>query len=169
DQRGLSATLAGLALTGGALGWAAGAWYQSRPTLAVPRYLLLRLGSGAVAGGIGLAGLVLLPSVPAFVAAAAWTFGASGMGMSFASISVLRFQLSPVEDHGANSAALQLNDAAFSIVFVGLAGVIFGSVHEAAGDTHPAAYAGILAVMVALASVGSWAAGRVRPEVGAGR
>jgi MFS family permease len=163
DQRGLSATLAGLALTGGALGWATGSWYQGRPGLTVPRYLLLRVGCGVVAGGIGLAGLVLIPVVPAFVAALAWTFGAVGMGVSFASISVLLFQLSPVADHGANSAALQLCDALFVIVFVGLAGVIFGSAHAAAGDTHPGAYAAILVVMVTLALLGSWAAGRVRP------
>lgn len=168
DQRGLSATLAGVALSGGALGWFAGAWYQGRPRMAVPRYLLLRIGCGIVAVGVGAAGLVLVPVVPAFVAAVAWTFGAVGMGVSFASISVLMFRLSPVSDHGANSAALQLCDALFSIVFVGLAGVIFGTTHEAAGGTHPAAYAGILAVMVALAGLGSWAAGRVRPVVPAG-
>jgi MFS family permease len=163
DQRGLSATLAGLALTGGALGWAAGSWYQGRPGLTVPRHLLLRIGGGLVAAGIGASGLVLLPVVPAFVAALAWTVGAVGMGLSFASISVLLFQLSPVADHGANSAALQLCDALFVIVFVGLAGVIFGSSHAAAGGTRPGAYAAILAVMVAVALVGSWAAGRVRP------
>src|SRR5690606_28073596 len=55
-QRGLSATLAGLALTGGALGWASGSWYQGRPNLTVPRYLLLRIGSGLVAAGIAASG-----------------------------------------------------------------------------------------------------------------
>jgi hypothetical protein len=164
DQRGLSATLAGLALTAGALGWASGSWYQGRPGMAIPRYLLLRIGSGLVAIGIGAAGLVLIPAVPAFIAAAAWTVGAVGMGLCFASIGVLLFQLSPPADHGANSAALQLSDTLFVIIFVGLAGVIFGSTHEAAGGTHPAAYTAILAVMVTLAMVGVWAAGRVRPR-----
>ncbi|HEU4542631.1 MAG TPA: MFS transporter [Jiangellaceae bacterium] len=164
DQRGLSATLAGLALTGGALGWASGSWYQGRPSMTIPRHLLLRMGSGLVAFGIGAAGLVLIPAVPAFVAAAAWTVGAVGMGLCFASIGVLLFKLSPPADHGANSAALQLCDSLFVIIFVGLAGVIFGSTHEAAGGTHPAAYVSILAVMVTLASVGVWASGRVRPR-----
>jgi hypothetical protein len=163
DQRGLSATLAGLALTGGALGWAAGSWYQGRRRLRVPRHMLLRMGGMLVAAGIAGAGLVLIPAVPAFVAALAWTLGAVGMGMSIATISVLLFQLSPPADHGANSAALQLSDALFTIVFVGLAGVIFGSAHEAAGETRPFAYAAIGVVMVALALAGSWAAGRVRP------
>ncbi len=164
DQRGLSATLAGLALTGGALGWASGSWYQGRPSMTIPRHLLLRMGSGLVAFGSATAGLVLIPTVPAFVAAAAWTVGAVGMGLCFASIGVLLFQLSPPADHGANSAALQLCDTLFVIIFVGLAGVIFGSSHEAAGDTHPAAYAMIFSVMMALALVGVWASGRVRPR-----
>lgn len=167
DQRGLSATLAGLALTGGALGWASGSWYQGRPGMTIPRHLLLRLGSGLVAFGIAAAGLVLIPVVPAFVAAAAWTIGAVGMGLCFASIGVLLFQLSPPADHGANSAALQLCDTLFVIIFVGLAGVIFGSSHEAAGGTHPGAYTAILAVMVALAMVGVWASGRTRRGAGA--
>lgn len=162
DQRGLSTTMAGLALTGGAIGWAAGSWYQGRPGLAVPRYLLLRIGSAMVAAGIAATGLVLIPAVPAWVAAAAWSLGAVGMGISIATISVLLFQLSPVADHGANSAALQLCDALFSLIFVGLAGVIFGTSLEAAGGTRPGVYAVIGAVMVAVAIVGSWAAGRVR-------
>jgi MFS family permease len=166
EQRGLSTTLAGLALTGGALGWAAGSWYQGRPGLAVPRYVLLRLGAGLVAAGIAATGLVLIPAVPVWVAGLSWTTGALGMGMSFATVSVLLFKLSPPSDHGANSAALQLSDALFSIAFVGLAGVIFGSSHEAADGTRPGVYALIGAVMVVLALVGSWAAGRVRTRGG---
>jgi len=75
---------------------------------------------------------------------------------------VLLFQLSPPADHGANSAALQVSDALFTIAFVGLAGAIFGSSHEAADGTRPIVYAAIGAVMVVLAFVGSWVAGRVR-------
>lgn len=166
DQRGLSTTLAGLALTGGAIGWAAGSWYQGRPGLAVPRYMLLRIGSGVVATGIAATGLVLIPAVPAWVAAVAWSIGAVGMGMSIATISVLLFQLSPPADHGANSAALQLCDALFSLAFVGVAGVIFGTSHEAAGGTRPGVYAVIGGVMVAVAVAGSWASGRVRVHRG---
>lgn len=168
-ERGLSSTLAGLSLTGGALGWAAGSWYQGRPRTTVPRHLLVQTGSGLVSTGVAALGLVLIPAVPAFVAAAAWTVGATGMGMAMSSMSVLLFQLSPVEKHGANSAALQLSDNLGTIAFVGLAGTIFGSGH-AAGLTTSASeasvptwiYLVILAVMAALAAFGAWAAGRIR-------
>jgi MFS family permease len=164
QQRGLSATMAGLALTGGALGWATGSWYQGRPRLRVARHVLVRAGAVLVAVAIAGTGLVLVPGVPAVAAGAAWTIGGVGMGLAMASIGVLLFELSPVSDQGANSASLQLSDSLFSITFIGLAGVIFGSSHRAAGEVSPGVYATILTVMVALALIGVWAAGRVRRE-----
>ncbi len=162
QERGLSTTLAGLALTGGALGWATGSWYQGRPGLRVPRYVLVRVGAALVAAAIAGAGLALVPGVPVIAAGLAWAVGGVGMGMAMASVGVLLFELSPVSDQGANSASLQLSDALSSITFIGLAGVIFGSSHQAAADTSPAVFATILAVMVVLALFGAWAAGRVR-------
>lgn len=170
SERGLSSTLAGLSLTGGALGWALGSWYQGRPRLTTPRHLLIRTGSLIVATAIAALTLVLLPAVPVVVATAAWMVGAVGMGMAMASISVVLFELSPVEDHGTNSAAMQLSDALFSITFVGVAGTIFGSAHgeAAVASTSESAavpawvYVAILAVMSALALGGAWAAGRIR-------
>jgi hypothetical protein len=90
-----------------------------------------------------------------------WIVGATGMGLALASIGVLLFELSPVEDQGANSASLQLSDALFSVVFIGLAGFIFGLSHDQVGP-NPVVFAQILAVMAALALFGAWAAGRIR-------
>lgn len=171
-ERGLSSTLAGLSLTGGALGWAAGSWYQGRTRTTAPRHLLVRVGSGLVSGAIAALALVLIPTVPAVTAAVVWTCGAVGMGMAMASISVLLFQLSPPAEHGSNSAALQLCDNLGSITFVGLAGSIFGSAHgsgtrveHVSGSAAPTwIYLAILAIMSGLAAFGSWAAGRVRVD-----
>jgi MFS family permease len=165
QQRGLSTTMAGLSLTGGALGWAGGSWYQGRPGLRMSRQELVSRGAVLVAAGIVGVGFVLLPSVPVAVAGLSWILGAIGMGLATASIGVLLFQLSPVEDQGANSASLQLSDALFSVVFIGLAGVIFGLSQQAGGTTSSAIFAEILAVMAALALTGAWAAGRVRPGI----
>lgn len=165
SERGLSSTLAGLSLTGGALGWATGSWYQGRNRTVAPRYLLVRAGGVFVAFAICLVALTLVPAVPAFAVMLGWVVGAFGMGIATASMSVLLFQLSPVADHGANSAALQVSDALFTATFVGLAGTIFGTGH--AGDVAEAAvehwvYLVIIGVMAALALFGAWAAGRVR-------
>nr|WP_281386754.1 MFS transporter [Jiangella mangrovi] len=165
SERGLSSTLAGLSLTGGALGWATGSWYQGRTRTVAPRYLLVRAGGVFVAIAICLVALTLVPAVPAVVVMLSWVIGAFGMGIATASMSVLLFQLSPVEEHGANSAALQVSDALFTATFVGLAGTIFGTGH--ADDLAEAAvehwvYLVIIGVMAALALFGAWAAGRVR-------
>lgn len=165
-ERGVSTTMAGLALTGAALGWSAGSWYQGRPGLRTPRFLLIRAGGLLVGGAISAIGLVLVPSVPFWASTIAWTIGAVGMGMAMASISVTMFELSPPRDHGANSAALQLSDAMFSIVFVGMAATIFGTAHGAHADEATIGVANwvylvILGVMAALAWFGAWAAGRI--------
>jgi len=118
QQRGLSTTVAGLSLAGGAVGWACGSWFQGRPGLRVPRPELVRRGAVLVAAGIAGLGFVLLPSVPVAVAGFSWIVGATGMGLATASIGVLLFELSPVEDQGANSASLQLSDALFSVVVI---------------------------------------------------
>ena len=162
SQRGLSATLAGLCLTGGAIGWSAGSWYQGRPATRLPRYLLVRTGCALVALGVVGVALATWPVVPPWVAAVAWTVGGVGMGMSMASVSVLMLQLSPPQDQGANSAALQVSDSLFAAVTIGLGGAIY-----AVGLRHSGT--GIWALrlvdllMVTLALVGVAVAGRVRP------
>lgn len=164
-ERGLSSTLAGLSLTGAALGWAGGSWYQGRSRTVAPRHLLVRVGCLLIAGAISAIGLTLVPAVPPAVPMVIWALGAIGMGMAMASIGVLLFQLSPVSEHGANSASLQLADALFSTAFVGLAGTIFGSAHGAdpvaAAGAPEWVYLVILGVMASLALGGAWAAGRI--------
>jgi MFS family permease len=159
-QRHLTATEAGLALTGGAVGWSAGSWYQGRPATSTPRYALVRNGSLLVALAIAGVALVLLPHVPAWGAGVAWTVGGVGMGMGMASVAVLMLQLSAPQDQGANSAAIQVADALFSAVFIGSAGVIY-AVALRHGDNPSWAFALIDAVMVALALLGAAMAGRV--------
>ncbi|PZF80629.1 MFS transporter [Jiangella anatolica] len=165
SERGMSSTLAGLSLTGGALGWATGSWYQGRTRTVAPRYLLVRAGGLFVAAAICSVSLALVEAVPPVVVMLGWAVGAFGMGIATASMSVLLFQLSPVADHGANSAALQVSDALFTATFVGLAGTIFGTGHaESIAETTVDhwVYLVIIVVMACLALFGAWAAGRVR-------
>jgi MFS family permease len=163
QQRGVSATQAGLSLTGGALGWALGSWYQGRPRLPLPRHRLIQAGAGFVTVGIVSALLVLIPAVPAAIAIPAWAVGAFGMGLGMSSISVLLFEYSAVEDQGANSAAVQLADALGSIGCIGLGGVIFAFAHARAADVI--AFLVIFAAMATLAALGAMLAGRAgRPH-----
>ena len=161
SERHLSTTAAGLSLTGGALGWAAGSWFQGRPQTTVPRYRLVQCGCVLVAVGIGGIALVTVASVPAWLAVLAWAVGGAGMGMSMASVSVLMLELSPLPEQGANSAAMQVADALFSVVFIGIAGAVFASASRGGGQQTWAFWV-IDAVMAALALVGAAAATRIR-------
>ena len=134
SERGVATTYAGLTLTGAALTWTLGSWFQGRPGLRVPRPRLVQIGIALVAVGIGGAALALWPALPPAVAALGWLVGGLGMGLGMTSVSVLTLQQSPPGDQGANSAAVQICDALGGIVFIGVAGSIFAALHTQAGD-----------------------------------
>jgi MFS family permease len=161
SQRHLSTTAAGLALTGGALGWAVGSWYQGRPATNAPRYRLVQAGCLLVAIAIGGIAAVTLAWVPTWLALMAWVVGGAGMGMSMASVSVLMLALSPRSEQGVNSAAMQVADALFSVVFIAIAGAVFAAAARRGGPQIWAFWV-IDAVMAALALGGAVAAGRIR-------
>ncbi|MCK7623941.1 MFS transporter [Streptomyces sp. RS10V-4] len=181
-QRGLSATLAGLSLTGGGLTWALGSYVQSRPRLEPHRERLMGLGMGLLAVAILLVPLVLIDAVPAWTVAAAWTVGGFGMGLHISSGGVLLLKLSRPEEAGSNSSSLQMSDALGNVTFVGLGGALFvafggasagaaGAGPAAAGAapvSHPAAFLAVFAAMAAVAVLGAAVAPRLRPAPGRG-
>lgn len=160
EQRGLSTTLAGFSLTGAALGWTTGSWYQGRPRAGASRVRLVATGTLLVAAGIALVGLPLAPALPAYLSAAAWTVGGLGMGLSVSSLSVLVLELSPAADAGANSAALQLCDAVGSIAGITLAGAVFAA-STGGPEGHRQVFVSIWAVLSVAALAGRWLAPRV--------
>ena len=154
EQRGLATTLAGASLTGGALTWSLGSWYQGRPGLRFSRARLLRVGLALVATGIVLTATVLAEAAPPFMAAAGWLVAGLGMGLGITSLSVLVLELSPIEEQGANAAALQVSDALGSIVLIGAAGAIFAGLHTP-GQDNAGVFLLIFAVMAAVAVAGA--------------
>ncbi|MGH3589352.1 MAG: MFS transporter, partial [Pseudonocardia sp.] len=136
EHRGWSVTFAGMALMGAALGWATGSWLQGgRPkSLEAPqrrerasRYA--RYGGVVVAVGLLVTGLGVIStgdlSVPSLVTPLGWLLAGLGMGMGMSAVSVLLFELSPVEQRGANSAALQMCDQLGSITVLAVVGAIY--------------------------------------------
>ncbi len=162
EHRGLPTTLAGLSLTGAALGWSVGSWYQGRPGNRTSRARLVQIGCVLVALSIGVAAIAVSPAVPAYLAGIGWAVGGLGMGLGMTTVSVVVLQLSPPGAQGANSAALQLSDALGSVVCIGLGGTLFASLHERAG-VGALVFLGIYTVMAAVAVLGAVLAPRVRP------
>jgi MFS family permease len=161
EHRGLSPTLGGLSITGGAFGWAAGSWWQGRPSLGTQRSRLVVLGAGLSALGIAVAGLAALPVVPALSVAVGWIVAGTGMGLAMSSMSVMLIELSEVKSQGANAAALQISDALGSIISIGIGGVLFATLRSS--TSAAVVFVSIFAVMTAIAAASVAAAPRVRP------
>jgi MFS family permease len=160
-QRGLSPGLAGLTLTGGALGWSAGSWFQGRPGIRVPRESLVGRGALLVAVGILVVATTVSHHVPVVVAGAGWVIAGLGMGLAMASISVVSLSLAPPADRGAASAALQLCDFLGSTITISL-----GSLLYALNRAHGSVFVTILSTMAGLAAVTASLARRMRPPAG---
>jgi len=161
EQRGLATTLAGASLTGGALTWSLGSWYQGRPHRRFSRNQLVTLGLILVATGIAITSTVLASAMPPFMAAIGWLVAGLGMGLGITSLSVLLLELSPIEDQGANAAAMQVSDAFGAIVLIGAAGAIFAGLHRA-GQDNSGVFLLIFAVTTLVAVVGAVISPRVR-------
>ena len=154
QERGLRPLVAGLTLTGGAVGWAAGSWFQGKRQ-PLSRAALLVVGALIVAAVIAALPLGVLPEVPPTVVAPLWLIAGIGMGLGMTTTSVLILELSPVAEQGRNSAALQVSDALGGVLGIGLAGAVFAAMHDPTGDDRPV-FAGIwfgLAVIAALGAV----------------
>jgi hypothetical protein len=95
-----------------------------------------------------------------WAAALPWAIGAVGMGLAFGAIGTLTLELSTADDQGANSAALQVLDSTGSIVFIGIAGVIYGSALTR-GVVSGWTFTWIWWVMAAVALGGSWVSRRI--------
>ncbi|MFI0354426.1 MFS transporter [Actinomadura sp. 9N407] len=152
---GFSPTQAGMVLTVAALGWSAASQYQGRSRR--PQAFFVRLGAVLVTAGI--AGTVLALQTSGWAAAITWIIGGAGMGFAVGSLSVLLLRLSPEEEQGTNSSALQIADTLGSSLVVGIAGALvtaFGTGRLALG----LGVAGIL--FVAIAAIGIIAALRVQ-------
>ncbi|MFF3017449.1 MFS transporter [Streptomyces sp. NPDC057939] len=172
-QRGLSPTLAGFSLALGGVTWAAGSWVQSKGRTAPYRERLMVLGMVMVAFAIAAAPAVLVESVPVWTLALAWGVGCLGMGLVIGSTSVLLLKLSPPQEAGTNSAALQISDALANVVLLAAGGAAFAALgggavgaagHAvAAGASHPTAFVVVFLPMAAVALVGAWVATRLDP------
>jgi MFS family permease len=137
DERGLATTLAGASLTGAALTWSLGAWYQSRSNLPVSRHALVSSGFVLLGTGIVLVTVTVSQTVPAYLAAIGWLVAGLGMGLGLTSLSVLVLEVSAPEDQGTNSAALQVGESLGSIVLIGIGGALFAGLHDGDSGNGP--------------------------------
>lgn len=122
DVKGFDTTAAGIALTTGALGWSTGSYLQSRRE--VEPHKRIRLGAACVMTGVLLTLLSVLPGVTGWIAVPAWIVAGFGMGIGMTTVSITALKQSPVNEQGANSAALSVTDMLGSALSIGIGGAL---------------------------------------------
>jgi MFS family permease len=159
EVKGFDLTQAGIALTTGALGWSAGSYLQSRRT-AEP-YRRIRLAAVGVTVAVLLSMLAVLPGVTGWIAVPAWVVAGFGMGLGMATISVTALKQSPVNEQGANSAALSVTDMLGSALAIGTGGALINLI----GHSSAQIATGFIVICLLMAAIGLSAtllAGRIR-------
>jgi predicted MFS family arabinose efflux permease len=162
EQRGLTITVAGLALSVSALGWWMGSYAQGRIPESTDRSSTVRVGALIVAVGLVSLPLCLVTALPPMVCVVSYFVASVGMGLCFPSIAVQTLRLSPVAEQGVNSASLQISDAILSALALGL----LGAVHAAAvaqGGATTSTYDAIWWAAAAVALAGAVLAARMKP------
>ena len=152
ETRAWSVLGAGVAISIGALFWSIGSQTQARQQR-LPRAAVLQFGIGLVAAGLLLISACAAWSLSAHWAVAAWLASGFGIGLAFPSLSVRMLDLSPTQEQGRNSAALQLCDALATTAALALAGMGFAHLHRATPDLAFAVVFSTAAALISLAAV----------------
>src|SRR5690554_1878924 len=160
ERYAFSPSLAGLALTLGALSWAGASWLQGRLTTQLSHQLSAIIGSSLVLLAIVLAGLTALLGLPPAVAIVGWGVGGGGMGLMYPRLSVMTLALSTKANQGFNSAALSISDSLGAALALAITGIVFSAL-AATGQS----FAGVFALAAILAAAAIVVAPRVKDRV----
>ena len=167
DRYALTPTLAGLALTGGALAWSAASTVQGRMGARLSNVVALRVGTVLVLIGIALVLATAALGWDALVIVAAWVVAGSGMGLMSPRSSVLTLSLSTPANQGFNSAAMTVADSFGSAMVLAVTGTLFAALATTA-DPFTAVFALTVVIAVVAVILAPRVAGvRVHEEIGA--
>lgn len=167
DRYGLEPSIAGLALTGGALGWTVGAFAQARSWL--PRTGYLVLGPAAIAACLAAVAAAVAGSAPAWAIPAAWALAGAGMGLAMSTTSVATLDLSDAAERGRNSASLQLADMLGGVIGTAGAGSLYALLLDASRTPGALGFALLTGVLAVPALVGAFAGTRTHAPSSADR
>ncbi|WP_047521734.1 MFS transporter [Microbacterium sp. ZOR0019] len=148
DRYDLSPTLAGLALTGGALAWSLAATVQGRLGARFSSVTAVRLGTGLVFAGIVLTVATAGFRGDALLIALAWVIAGMGMGLMSPRTSALTLAMSTPENQGFNSGAMTVADSFGSALALAVTGTLF----TALAGADPFLGVFVLAAVVAFAA-----------------
>ena len=125
QQRGFSPVQAGLLLTASAVAWFAGSWLAANLRFLAHKVLRVGLGAAMLTVGIGLSVLSIDAGTWIGIVVVGWSVAGLGIGMAFSTLSVLMLDRSGDGEEGANSSAMQINDAVVQSLWLALGSVAF--------------------------------------------
>ncbi|TDQ02637.1 MULTISPECIES: MFS transporter [unclassified Leifsonia] len=151
-EYGLSAAIAGLALTAAGLSWSAASWAQGRFP-GIGNRLAARLGATGLT--IALASLIATAAwhLDPWVVVVGWAFAGAGMGFVYPRLGVLTLHYSTTADQGFNSSALTIADSTGSAVALAATAVVFAALRGLAGGVPFVGAFAVTAVLCGLAWV----------------
>jgi MFS family permease len=155
EEWGLSAGIAGLALTGVGITWAAASQVQARLGNRVSDTTVMRWGCGLLLVGTVALALAVRGHVPPALAMAAYVVAGAGMGLGYPRTGVAMLAASSDADRGFNSSALSIADSLGGAIALSASGVVFAAAQRADVDPFVSVYALAVAV-AALAVVTAW-------------
>ncbi|MFI1801737.1 MFS transporter [Streptomyces sp. NPDC020379] len=157
ELRDVSASMAGLGLSAGAITWVLGSAYQAKLDGKDKRG---RTGSVTLGFVILLVGVVimalsiLVEAIPAMVAVAGWAIGGIGMGIAFNAATTDTLEQTPGEQQGLVSGSLQLAQTLATGLIAGLGGAAMAMADQHGSTTRTALlFTFILTAVLALAGV----------------
>lgn len=125
ELRGTTATVSGLSLTAGSLGWTLAAWLEERlerrhgPAI---RIRCVGLGMLLMMCGIAVVALTIETRLPFVLVPIAWSVAGFGIGLGFSAIGLLCLEAAPEGQEGKVSAQLQLMEGLGTAAGTGLGG-----------------------------------------------
>jgi predicted MFS family arabinose efflux permease len=151
EQWGLTAGVAGLALTAVGITWAAASQVQSRLGTRVSDVTVMRWGCALLLAGTVALALAVRTDVHPALAMAAYVVAGAGMGFGYPRTGVAMLAASSDADRGFNSSALSIADSLGGALALAVSGVVFAAAKSADVDPFVAVYA--LAAAVAVLAV----------------
>lgn len=122
DIRGTSTRFAGLALTAATMTWTAGSWLQAHWARRVSPRKVIRVGFTLLSlGFIGML-IVILTDISVYGGVVAWAIAGIGIGMSYASMSLVVVESAPTGEEGTATSSMQLTNTLGAAVATGFGG-----------------------------------------------
>ncbi len=150
--RGQPATVAGLVLTGATLTWTGGAWLQARLAAGGRRRVLVTGGLLVMLVGIAGTTSVVVPGVSVLVPLATWALTGLGIGLAYATTTLVVLEAAPESGQGQASAALQLANVLGIALGTGVGGALV-AIASPTGQPSRLGIAGVDLVMTVAAAL----------------